>query len=140
MIKTVARPLVRLNQIFITTSILFALGLNQFWLLWFPMLANLSALLFNYHPIMVIGRRFMPSDLSVYVQEDVADLRFNQTIVVSLLSSAILASLLGYSLITIALSIMVVMACVIALLGFCIGCYIRYHINMWRYRTKSNQS
>jgi hypothetical protein len=138
--KTIAQPLVRLNQIFISSSILLALGFNQLWILWIPLLANLSALLLNYHPVMALAKRFMPKDLSGYEQEDVADLRFNQTIVVSLLSSAILASGLGYPIVALALSIMVVTACVIALLGFCIGCYIRYHINMWMYRMKSNQN
>ena len=134
MMKTVARPLVRMNQVFISVSILWSIGFNQPWLLLLPLGANLSALVWNYHPVMRIGRRFLPQDLSKYVQEDRADLRFNQTIVVSLLSASLLAVLFNQPLISIILSSMVLVACMVAIMGFCIGCFIRYHLNLWLYR------
>lgn len=137
--KTVARPLVRINQVFISVSILLALGLNQMWLIIVPMLVNLSALLFNYHPVMKLGKRLLRDDLSLYAQEDVADLRFNQTIVVSLLSAGLLALFFNQGLIAIVMSVMVLIACLVAIMGFCVGCFIRYHLNLWIYRVQTKQ-
>ncbi len=137
--KTVARPLVRINQVFISVSILLALGLNQMWLIIIPMLVNLSALLFNYHPVMKLGKRLLRDDLSIYAQEDVADLRFNQTIVVSLLSAALLALFFNQGVIAIVMSVMVLIACLVAIMGFCVGCFIRYHLNLWIYRVQTKQ-
>jgi len=136
---TVARPLVRINQVFISISVLLAIGFNQLWLLMVPMVFNLSALLFNYHPVMHLGKLFLNKNLSMYAQEDVADLRFNQTIVVSLLSAALLALVFNQSLVAIILSSMVLLACLVALMGFCVGCFIRYHLNQWVYRLQTKE-
>ena len=132
--KTIAKPLVQHNQIFIVVSIIAAFSLNQVWLLFLPLGANLSALVLKKHPIMMITRRLLKKDLSQYDQEDTEDLRFNQTIVVTLLSASLLSIGLGYTTLGIALALIVLSACVVALLGFCIGCFIRYQHNQWLYR------
>lgn len=138
--KTIAKPLVQHNQIFIVLSVASALLLNQNWILWVPLLANLSALVYKKHPVMIFTRRWLNSDLSVYAQEDPADLRFNQTIVVTLLSSALFLSALGLNAWALVPSLMVLSACVVALMGFCIGCFIRFQLNQLRYRYLQSKS
>jgi hypothetical protein len=132
--KTIAKPLVQHNQIFIVLSVGAALLLNQSLILWVPLLANLSALVFKKHPVMMVTRRWLKADLSVYAQEDPADLRFNQTIVVTLLSAALFLYALGLNRWALVPALMVLSACVVALMGFCVGCFIRFQLNQWRYR------
>jgi hypothetical protein len=133
-ITTIPRPLVRLNQVFIAiSSIAFIISGNSFILL-FPILSCFSSLFLNFNPIMVLGKRFLSKPLNEYIQEDKAQQRFNQILAFSMLVLSYSFSLLKLNILSLVFASMVFVASTVALLGFCIGCYIHYQYHMWKYR------
>jgi hypothetical protein len=133
-LTTIPRPLVRLNQMVIAiSSILYLISGNNFILL-FPIITCASSLFFNFNPIMVVGKRFLRKPLNEYVQEDKAQQRFNQILAFSMLVLSYVFSLLNFSILSLVFASMVFVASTVALLGFCIGCFIHYQYHMWKYR------
>ncbi|MGG0738950.1 DUF4395 family protein [Niallia taxi] len=63
---------------------------------------------------------------SEYIAEDWDQQAFNQIIAVICLAGAVLSFQLGWSILGTAFTIMVGLASIIAILGFCIGCFIRF--------------
>lgn len=122
------------NRIFIASFVLLSLFLNNVWLLFVPLLANLSCLLFKIHPLFMITKNFLRKEPSAYPQSSFADLHFNQAIVVFFLTISIVAYFLNNLIISLVFSIFVLVAIAIAMMGFCIGCYIRYQINQFKYK------
>lgn len=122
------------NRIFIAFFVLLSLLLDQIWILTIPLVANLSCLFFKIHPLFMITKHFLRKDKSEYPQSDFADLHFNQGILVAFLSVSIISYLFGYELLSIISSSFVLLAILIASMGFCIGCFIRFQINQWRYK------
>lgn len=55
----IPRPLVRLNQWTILLSVIFTWITGVTWLLVIPLAANLLGILFNYNPIIRVGRLFL---------------------------------------------------------------------------------
>lgn len=137
--KTIPKPLVMVNQWTIVLSVIIALTTQVGWILLIPLIANLSSLLTGFHPILVIAKRFLSKPASQYIQEDYAQLRFNQWLAVGFLSIASVSSLLNWSLLFNISSIMVGLAALIAILGFCIGCFFRYQYQKWSYRRKNSE-
>jgi len=132
--NSIPRPLVRANQGSIVISVIvFVITGNWAWLL-IPLLSGLSSLFFGVHPIMVIAKRFLRKPLSSYIQEDKQEQRFNQILAVTLLSASMVSSVLGWNLAALILAIMVFLAAFVAMLGFCIGCFIQYQWKQYRYR------
>ena len=132
--QSIPRPLVRANQGSIVISVvLYVISGSWLWLL-IPLLSGLSSLVFGIHPIMVIAKRFLRKSLKSYIQEDKLEQRFNQILAVVLLSASVSSALLGWSLMSLILAGMVFMAALVAMLGFCIGCFIQYQLRQWRYR------
>lgn len=130
----IPRPLVRANQGSIVISvILFVITGTWVWLL-IPLLSGLSSLVLGVHPIMVIAKRFLRKPLSSYIQEDKQEQRFNQILAVTLLSASVVSAVLGWNLAALILAIMVFLAAFVAMLGFCIGCFIQYQWKQYRYR------
>jgi len=135
--KTIPKPLVMVNQWTILLSVIIALLTQSAWILLIPLIANLSSLLTGFHPILVIVKRFLTKPASQYVQEDYAQLRFNQWLAVGFLVIASVSSLLKWSLLFNIATIMVGLATLIAILGFCIGCFIRFQFQQWSHRQKN---
>ena len=135
--KTIPKPLVMVNQWTIVLSVLVALTTQSAWILLIPLIANLSSLLTGFHPILVIAKRFLSKPLNQYIQEDYGQLKFNQWLAVGFLSIAGVSSLLNWSLLFNAATIMVGLAALIAILGFCIGCFIRFQYQRLRYKRKN---
>ena len=132
--KTIPKPLVLVNQWTIVLSVIIALLTQSAWILLIPLLANLSSLLAGFHPILVIAKRFLSKPANQYIQEDYAQLRFNQWMAVGFLFIASVSYFLNWSILFIIATIMVGLAAFIAILGFCIGCIIRFQYQQWRYR------
>jgi len=132
--KTIPKPLVMANQWTIFLSVIIALMTQSAWILLIPLIANLSSLLTGFHPILVIFKRFLAKPANQYVQEDYTQLRFNQWLAVGFLITASLSFLLNWIILFNILTILVGLAALIAILGFCIGCFIRFQYQQWNYR------
>lgn len=136
--KTIPKPLVMVNQWTIVLSVIIALLSQSAWILLIPLVANLSSLLIGFHPILFVAKRFLSKSANQYMQEDYAQLKFNQWLAVSFLSVASISFLLGWSLLFNIATIMVGLAASIAIAGFCIGCFIRFQFQQWNYRRKNS--
>ncbi|MFT8871700.1 MAG: DUF4395 domain-containing protein [Sporolactobacillus sp.] len=122
----IPRPLVRTNQSVIVIAAASSLASGQYWILLIPLASALSGLIFHFNPIFKIAGAFLRKPLTAYAREDPAQQRFNQTIAASLLVIAFAAFLLHWQVIAVIATGLVGLAALIAILGFCIGCYIHY--------------
>lgn len=133
----IPRPLVRTNQWVIVISVALSLTTQIYWFLLIPLISALSGLIFHYNPVLQIARLFLRKPISSYAREDPAQQRFNQTIASSLLLISLIASFLHWQWLAIIASILVGLAAFIAILGFCIGCFIHYQWSQYRYRKEA---
>ncbi len=136
-IASIPKPLVRANQSVIVSSVLISWVLSiwsdSFYLiLLIPLLSGLSGLAFGVNPVFKIARRFLKKPAASYLQEDAADQRFNQILAVSMLSASLLSFMLDMPVLGYLFSAFVFTAALVALLGFCVGCFIRYQLMMRR--------
>ena len=134
---SIPKPLVRANQSVIVASVLISWVLSiwsdSFYLiLLIPLLSGLSGLAFGVNPVFKIARRFLKKPAASYLQEDAADQRFNQILAVSMLSASLLSFMLDMPVLGYLFSAFVFTAALVALLGFCVGCFIRYQLMMRR--------
>ena len=134
---SIPKPLVRANQSVIVASVLISWVLSiwsdSFYLiLLIPLLSGLSGLAFGVNPVFKIARRFLKKPAASYLQEDAADQRFNQILAVSMLSASLLSFMLDMPVLGYLFSALVFTAALVALLGFCVGCFIRYQLMMRR--------
>lgn len=136
--KTIPKPLVMVNQWTIVLSVIIALLTQSAWILLIPLVANLSSLLTGFHPILVVAKRFLSKPANQYIQEDYAQLRFNQWLAVGFLLVASISFLLNWSLLFNVATIMVGLAASFAIAGFCIGCFVRFQFQQWNYRRKKS--
>ncbi|MFJ7972155.1 DUF4395 domain-containing protein [Psychrobacillus sp. NPDC096389] len=136
--RTIPKPLVLANQWTIVLSVIIALFTQSAWILLVPLMANLSSLLTGFHPILVIIKQFLPKPAHVYLQEDYAQLRFNQWLAVGFLFIATISFLFNWSILFNVATIMVGLAALIAIFGFCIGCFVRFQYQQWNYRRKKS--
>jgi hypothetical protein len=131
---SIPRPLVRANQGSIVLSvILYVLSGSWAWLL-IPLISGILSLTTGKHPVMMVAKRFLRKPLSSYVQENKGEQRFNQILAVVLLSGSVISAVLGWTLTSLVLAGLVFMAAFVAMLGFCIGCFIQYQWRQYRYR------
>ena len=134
---SIPKPLVRANQSVIVASVLISWVLSiwsdSFYLiLLIPLLSGLSGLAFGVNPVFKIARRFLKKPAASYLQEDAADQRFNQILAVSMLSASLLSFMLDMPVLGYLFSAFVFTAALVALIGFCVGCFIRYQLMMRR--------
>ena len=134
---SIPKPLVRANQSVIVASVLISWVLSiwsdSFYLiLLIPLLSGLSGLAFGVNPVFKIARRFLKKPAASYLQEDAADQRFNQILAVSMISASLLSYILDLPVLGYLFSAFVFTAALVALLGFCVGCFIRYQLMMRR--------
>ncbi|WP_186670787.1 DUF4395 domain-containing protein [Sporosarcina sp. BP05] len=132
--KTIPKPLVMANQWTIVLAVIIALLTQSAWILFIPLIANLLSLLTEFHPILVLVKRLLAKPANQYIQEDYAQLRFNQWLAVGFLFVASLSFLLNWTLLFNIATLMVGIAALIAILGFCIGCFVRFRYQQWSYR------
>ena len=132
--KSIPKPLVMANQWTIVLSVIIALLTQSAWVLLIPLIANLSSLVTGFHPILMLVKRFLSKPANQYPQEDYAQLRFNQWLAVGFLSVACLSFLLNWTILFNIATVMVGLAALMAILGFCIGCFMRFQYQQWSYR------
>jgi len=128
---TIPKPLVQLNQIFILTTVLLGLFIQPNILL-LPLLIGVYTLLTKQNPIILLGKSFLPKPANTYLQEDKAQQIFNQWIATICIGLSFLFFSLNLPAMAFIFGLMVVAASGIALMGYCIGCTIRYRYMMWR--------
>jgi hypothetical protein len=125
-IRSIPQPLVRTNQWFIVISVISSWLTGLEWILILPLLAGLSGLLFSYNPVMRAARFFLKKHPSQYIPEDWEQQQFNQKIAVICLAGGLVSYANGFIALGHFFTIMVALAAFVAILGFCIGCFIRY--------------
>lgn len=135
-IISIPRPLVRVNQWIILLCAISAMVFQLSWFLAIPLLANLLGLIFNFNPFMKLARLFLQKNPSAYIPEDVTQQKFNSTIAIICLTLGLIGFLTGFSIIGYLFTIMVALASGIAILGFCIGCFLFFQINQFKHRIK----
>ena len=132
--KTIPKPLVLANQWTIVLTVIIALLTQTAWILLIPLITNLSSLLTGFHPILTLVKRFLVKPANQYIQEDYAQLRFNQWLAVGFLFVASVSFLLNWPILFNIATMMVGIAALIAILGFCIGCFVRFQYQQWSFR------
>ncbi|MDD9149567.1 DUF4395 domain-containing protein [Sporolactobacillus sp. CQH2019] len=135
---SIPRPLVRTNQWIIVLSVAATWLTGQFWILLIPLLSGLSGLFFQFNPVMKLAKLFLRKPASSYIPEDRDQQKFNQTIAVSCLSLAFISYLLNWHVAAIIFTAIVGLAAFIAILGFCIGCFIHFHLSQYLQRRRSH--
>lgn len=131
---SIPRPLVRTNQWIIILSVLATWITFQPWILLIPLVAGLLGLIFHFNPIMRFARLFLRYPASHYVQEDSDQQNFNQVIAVACLTLGFTFFLMHLVIVAYIFTAMVGIAAFVAILGFCIGCFLRFQWNQYRYR------
>ena len=132
--ESIPRPLVRTNQWTICLSVIITWISGQYWFLLIPLLSGLGGLLVDFHPIMRIAKLFLKKEGSKYPQEDKNQQKFNQIIAVSCLTIAFISGINNWSVLFYVFSILVAVAAFVAINGFCIGCFIHFQWNQYKYR------
>lgn len=133
-VRSIPRPLVKTNQWTIVLSVVLTWLSGQEWFLLVPFVAGMSGLLFGFNPIMQIAKLFLRKDPKAYIPEDWEQQQFNQKIAVSCLGIGFVGFLLGWNGVGYVFTILVAVAAFVAILGFCIGCFIHFQWNQYRYR------
>ena len=134
--NVIPRPLVRVNQWTIVLSVVLTWITGQYWLLLIPLVAGLGGILFDFNPIMRLAKIFLRRPMNAYLPEDRDDQKFNQTIASICLAGGYIGFLAGWTVLAYAFTIMVAVAAFIAILGFCIGCFIRFQWKQWQFRRR----
>lgn len=130
----IPRPLVRTNQWFIVLSVVTAWAFHTPWILALPFLAGLLGMFAKFNPVMRFARLFLKKPMSEYVFEEPAQQQFNQVIALICLGASMAFWSLGMMTFAIVFSALVFLAAFVAILGFCVGCYIRFKWHQFRHR------
>ena len=137
---SIPRPLVRVNQWTIFLSVAITWGTGFYWILLLPFLANLSGVLFGINPIIYFSKGFLKKDHSQYIPEDIGQQRFNSTIATLCLALGFLGYVLKIPALAYTFTILVAVASFVAILGFCVGCFIHFQLNQFKYRRSLKRS
>lgn len=74
------------------------------------------------------------------MQEDWEQQQFNQSIAVFCLAAGLISFLAGWNIAAYIFTALVAVAATVAILGFCIGCFIHYQWRMYNYRRKQGST
>jgi hypothetical protein len=138
--RGIPRPLVRTNQAFIVITVLSSWFTEQYWILALPLAAGLSGLLFGYNPVIKVAANFLTKERSSYPLEDWDQQQFNQTIAVLCLAAGWVSFIAGWTTAAYIFTVLVAVAATVAILGFCIGCFIHYQWRMYKYRQEQKNT
>ncbi len=138
--KGIPRPLVKTNQGFIVISVLLTWLTGQYWILALPLAAGVLGLVFGYNPVIKLGAKFLRKERSAYLLEDAEQQQFNQSIAVFCLTAGLVSFIAGWTIAAYIFTALVAVAATVAILGFCIGCFIHYQWKMYTYRRKQGSS
>ena len=129
---SIPKPLVQSNQAFIVLTVILALVFHKAILL-LPFLVGAYTLITKKNPVIQFNKRFLKKPANDYIQEDRDQQLFNQWIATICLGLSLLLFTLGATTAGYVFSIMVLIASGVALMGYCIGCTIRYRYMMWKH-------
>lgn len=139
-IRSIPRPLVRANQWTIFASVILTWFTGQVWILAIPLIACLLGFFLDFNPIMRVAKLFLKKKPSEYIPEDAAQQKFNSVIAISCLALGLLGFELHWTVVGYIFTAMVGVASFIAILGFCIGCFILYQWKQFVYRRSLKHS
>jgi hypothetical protein len=134
--KGVPFPIVTLNRAVLTFGVLVSLLTQQIWIITILFLIILPTTLFGkrFSLIYYIGNILFKKQIQNSQYEDAGLQRFNNTIATTLLGFSQISFLAGQSILGWIFASMVMLASGVALLGFCIGCFLYYQFKIQRYR------
>lgn len=138
--KGIPRPLVKTNQAVIVVSVLLTWLTGLHWILVLPLAAGALGVLFRYNPVIKLAAKFLRKEYSSYVLEDWSQQQFNQSIAVFCLAFGLVSFIAGWTIAAYIFTILVATAATVAILGFCIGCFIHYQWRMYTYRRKQGST
>lgn len=129
-------PIVTLNRAILTFGVLFALISQQVWITTLLFVLLLPAVIFgkNFSPIYLLGTVLFRTRIKSAKYEDTALQRFNNTIAVTLLGFSQIFFLFNQSIAGWIFASMVMIASGVALMGFCVGCFLYYQFKIQRYK------
>lgn len=130
---TIPKPLVQINQSFIVLSVIAGLLFTPVILL-LPFAVGVYTLITKKNPVIMTAKPLLKKPANQYIQEDRAQQLFNQWIATVCLGLSLAFFVAGFSAIAYFFSIMVMAAAGIALMGYCIGCTIRYRYMMMKHK------
>lgn len=135
---TIPKPLVQINQSFIVLSVIAGLLITPLFLL-LPFAVGFYTLATKKNPVINAAKPLLKKPADQYVQEDRDQQMFNQWIATVCLGLSIVFFIAGFTTLGYIFSIMVMAAAGLALMGYCIGCTIRYRLMMFKHnRTRMN--
>jgi hypothetical protein len=134
--KGVPFPIVTLNRAVLTFGVLVSLLTQQIWIITILFLIILPTTLFGkrFSLVYYIGNILFKKQIQNSQYEDAGLQRFNNTIATTLLGFSQISFLAGQSILGWIFASMVMLASGVALLGFCIGCFLYYQFKIQRYR------
>ena len=132
--KTIPKPLVLANQWTIVLSVVISLITQSAWILIIPLVSCLLSLFTGFNPVLAFVKQFLTKPANQYEQEDYDQLQFNQWMAVGFLLVATISFFMNWSVLFDIATVMVGIAALVAIMGFCIGCFIRFQYQQWNYR------
>jgi len=134
--KGVPFPIVTLNRAVLTFGILVALLTQQIWIttILFLILLPTTLLGKKFSLVYFIGNIVFRKQIQTSQYEDAGLQRFNNTIATTLLGFSQISFLAGQPILAWVFATMVMLASGVALLGFCVGCFLYYQFKIQRYR------
>jgi hypothetical protein len=129
-------PIVKLNRVVLVTGVALGLITQQPLIVVALFLIILPAALFGRRASLIykVGSRAFAKQILTAEKEDFRVQRFNNAIAAFLLGASVVAFALGAPIVGWALAIGVAAAALVALLGFCVGCFIYYQFNLQKRR------
>ena len=124
---SIPRPLVRVNQWVILLSVVITWATGFYWILLLPLIANFCGVFFGINPIIYLSKGFLKKDHSQYIPEDIVQQRFNSTIATLCLTLGFLGYVTSINILAYTFTILVAVASFVAILGFCVGCFIIFN-------------
>ncbi len=137
-LKTIPKPLVLANQWTIVVSVVLSLITQTVWILLIPLISCVLGLLAGFNPILAVVKKFLSKPANQYFQEDYDQLQFNQWLAVGFLVIACISYYMKWTVLFNIATIMVGIAALVAILGFCVGCFIRFQYQQWAHRRKKS--
>ncbi|MFF2480206.1 DUF4395 domain-containing protein [Paenibacillus sp. NPDC058071] len=132
-VPSVPMPLVRFNS-WVSLALLAVGWISGWqWVAAIPFIYIGLGALIGWNPLIALAKRFFNKPPSSYVSEEKAQLRFNSSLAAIMLGAALISAAAGWTVGYYIFTIMPALAMAVMLAGFCVGCFIRYRWQQYRY-------
>ncbi|MDG5789689.1 DUF4395 domain-containing protein [Evansella sp. AB-P1] len=140
--KEIPMTLVKGNQLMMATLTLLSIILQSTWLVGITLLLILLSLIFGpkANIAFIVTNALIKKDLGNDATESAVLTRFNQSIAASLLTVALVLLLTSGHWLSWVFVGMVTIAATIAILGFCVGCFLYFQLKQISYKMKTKKS